>query len=184
MVDTGQDHDGWQQAALQHIDALYGFALALTANEPDAEDLVQETYIKATRNFGRLRPDSNLKGWLFIIMRNTWLKDLRKERRSPFFAVIDNDNLDYGVSDDSNDPQAVYVKHCEAEDLRMALKDLPSAYREMIVLRDIEGFSYKEMATTLKCPVGSIMSRLSRSRAKLKSLLSARQISIIQQNQS
>lgn len=184
MTDTNQHSDGWQQAALQHLDALYGFAMSLTANEPDAEDLVQETYMQATQNFGRLRPDSNLKGWLFIIMRNTWLKRLRKERRSPDFVTLDIDNPDYGISDTANDPQTVYACNCEAEELRTALKSLPSAYREMIVLRDIEGFSYKEMAVTLKCPVGSIMSRLSRSRARLKSLLSARQTSIFQRNQS
>jgi RNA polymerase sigma-70 factor (ECF subfamily) len=184
MTDACHHQDGWQQAALHHLDALYGFAMALTANEPDAEDLVQETYMLATQNFGRLRPDSNLKGWLFIIMRNTWIKSLRSERRKPDFVTLDHDNADHRPSDHSSDPQAIYLSNCEAEDLRAALKSLPSAYREMIVLRDIEGFSYKEMAATLKCPVGSIMSRLSRSRAKLRSLLSARETSILQRNQT
>lgn len=168
------EHDDWQQVALQHLDGLYGFAMALTGDEHDAEDLVQETYMKATQNFGQLRPNSNLKGWLFIIMRNTWIKSFRRDRRGPDFVAFDNDKSDYGLSDNSTDPQEIYLSNCDAEDLREAMKSLPSAYREMIVLRDIEGFSYKEMAATLKCPIGSIMSRLSRSRAKLKKLLNLR----------
>lgn len=183
MTDAHQDQDGWQRMALNHLDALFGFAMALTSNEHDAEDLVQETYMRATQNLGRLRPDSNLKGWLFIIMRNTWIKSLRREHKSPDFVTLDNDILDYGLADNSSDPQAIYSSNCEAEDLRTALKCLPSDNREMIVLHDIEGFSYKEMAETLKCPIGSIMSRLSRSRAKLKTLLNAQSTTIFQQDQ-
>lgn len=173
------DQGGWQQAALQHLDGLYGFAMALTGDEHDAEDLVQDTYMKATQNFGQLSPNSNLKGWLFIIMRNTWIKGLRKQRGTPEFDTLNNDHIDEGLHAKSTDPQTIYLRNCDAEDLREAMNNLPSACREMIVLRDIEGFSYKEMASTLKCPIGSIMSRLSRSRSKLKDLLSAREAPVL-----
>src|SRR6266498_3446321 len=83
MSDAGNRNTTFSQAALAHLDALYGFAMTLTHNQTEAEDLVQETYLRAVRAFGRLLPDSNLKGWMFAIMRNAWLNQLRHTRSGP-----------------------------------------------------------------------------------------------------
>ena len=165
----------WQRATLEHLDALYGFAMVLTHSQSEAEDLVQETYAHAARHCEQFRPHSNLKGWLFTIMRNIWLQQLRHMRTGPEFIALDDDNVERWLSDVSDDPQTLYVRIWEREEIRAALRSMPAACREMIVLRDIEGFSYKEIAVMLDCPLGTIMSRLARARAKLKRLLRARQ---------
>lgn len=164
----------FKQAALEHIDALYGFAMMLTRNPTDAQDLVQETYLRAVRAFGALVADSNLKSWLFTIMRNIWLNQLRHSRSGPRFVEID-------AEDDGNvqwfdhlaaDPHIVFVRKLEREEVRQAIESLPAPYREVVVLRDIEGFSYQQIAGILGCPAGTVMSRLGRAREKLRQLLS------------
>ena len=184
MNDISRDTASWQQEALDHLDSLYGFAMTLTRDRPEAEELVQETYVRAVQNFARLRPDSNLKGWLFIIMRNTWAKQLRHARNGPAFVALDDSDAEHEPVDGAGDPQVLYVRFWEREEIRSALASLPRACREIIVLRDIEGFSYKEMAEMLDCPVGTIMSRLARSRAKLRRLLSRRCATILKQHES
>ena len=163
----------FSQAALEHIDALYGFAMMLTRNPTEAQDLVQETYLRAVRAFGTLVPDSNLKSWLFTIMRNIWLNQLRHSRSGPRFVEIDAevegqmpwfDNL-------AADPHIVFVRKLEREEVRQAIESLPTPYREIVVLRDIEGFSYQQIARILGCPAGTVMSRLGRAREKLRQLL-------------
>ena len=165
----------WQRAALDHIDALYGFAMVLTQSPSEAEDLVQETYTHAAGHYEKLKPDSNLKGWLFTIMRNVWLQQLRHVRGGPEFVALEDDAASYWPADTAEDPQTQYVRIWEREEIRAALKGLPGACREIIVLRDIEGLSYKEIAAIFDCPLGTIMSRLARARGKLKRLLCARQ---------
>jgi RNA polymerase sigma-70 factor (ECF subfamily) len=159
------------QAALEHIDALYGYALALTRDQTEAEDLVQETYVRAMRAFGQLTPNSNAKSWLFVIMRNAWLNQMRHSRSGPHFVELDDD--DQHVSEDrtGSDPHTLYLRKLEREEVKLAIENLPATYREIIVLRDIEGFSYQEIATMLGCPAGTVMSRLGRARGKLRSLL-------------
>ena len=164
----------WEQTALEHLDALYGFAVVLTRGTSEAEDLVQETYMHAAGHYCQLRPDSNLKGWLFTIMRNVWLQQLRHAHAGPEFVALDGDEAEHWLADSTEDPQTLYVRIWEREEIRVALARLPVACREIIVLRDIEGFSYKELAEILECPLGTIMSRLARARAKLKRLLHAR----------
>src|SRR5258705_12877583 len=89
MSEAGNRNSTFSNAALEHLDALYGFAMTLTRNQTEAEDLVQETYLRAVRAFGRLMPDSNLKSWLFAIMRNAWLNQLRRARGGPRFVELD-----------------------------------------------------------------------------------------------
>jgi len=164
---------GFGQAALEHLDALYGFAMTLTRDRTEAEDLVQETYLRAVRAFGRLVPDSNLKGWLFAIMRNLWLNQLRHARSGPQFLELDAEAGDHAWRIDSKtvDPHAVYVNKMEREEMQAAIASLPHLYREVIVLRDIEGFSYQQIADILQCPAGTVMSRIGRAREKLRQLL-------------
>jgi RNA polymerase sigma-70 factor (ECF subfamily) len=163
----------FSQAALEHLDSLYGYALILTRDQTAAEDLVQETYLRAVRAFGQLMANSNLKGWLFVIMRNAWLNQLRHTRSGPRFVELDDENVESVYQNDrvNEDPHVVYLRKLEREQIRMAIADLPELYREIIVLRDLEGFSYQEIATMLSCPAGTVMSRLGRARAKLRHAL-------------
>ena len=160
-------------AALEHLDALYGYAMALTRDRTIAEDLVQETYLRAVRAFGRLLPDSNLKGWLFAIMRNAWLNQVRHEQCGPSWVELDaeSEDRDAWIDGQSVDPEAAFEQRETRDRVRVAIESLRPAHREVIVLRDIEGFSYKQIATILGCPAGTVMSRLGRARDKLRSLL-------------
>jgi RNA polymerase sigma-70 factor (ECF subfamily) len=174
MNEDGDRTAIFSQAALEHIDALYGYALTLTRDQTEAEDLVQETYLRAVRAFGQLVPNSNLKGWLFVIMRNAWLNQVRHTASGPRFIELDNDADDSARWPDplARDPYVVYLSKLERQQIKDAIESLPSLYREIVVLRDIEGFSYQQIATLLDCPAGTVMSRLGRAREKLRRTLS------------
>jgi RNA polymerase sigma-70 factor (ECF subfamily) len=156
------------QAALEHIDALYGYAMTLTRDTTEAEDLVQETYVRAARATNQ--PGGNLKGWLFVIMRNAWLNQVRHKRSGPLFVELGSNEP---KQDGQDNPHVVYLRKLEREQVRQAIESLPDAYREIVLLRDIEGFTYQEIATVLECPAGTVMSRLGRARGRLRKLLSA-----------
>jgi RNA polymerase sigma-70 factor (ECF subfamily) len=164
------------QAALEHMDALYGFAMALTRDQTEAEDLVQETYLRASKALNQLPPDSNLKGWLFTILRNIWINQLRHARRGPQFVELDEEAEEQSShqlpNEVTGDPHALLIRKLERAEVRAALDRLPRQYREVIVLRDLEGFSYHQIATIIGCPAGTVMSRLGRAREKLRLLLS------------
>jgi len=168
----------FSQVALEHLDALYGYAMTLTRNQTEAEDLVQETYLRAVRAFGQLMPDSNLKSWLFAIMRNVWLNQLRHARSGPQFIEMDAEEEDrlQWLKTDADDPLAAYLRKVKRREVRAAIESLPRMHREVVMLRDIEGFSYQQIATILGCPAGTVMSRLGRAREKLKQILSRWQI--------
>ena len=160
------------QATMEHIDSLYGYALALTRDATEAEDLVQETYVRAATAANRPGVDSNLKGWLFVIMRNAWLNHLRHNKSGPRFVELELDEPATGEAQEN--PHVVYLRKLERQQVREAIESLPHAYREIVVLRDIEGFTYQEIATVLDCPAGTVMSRLGRARGKLRKLLAGR----------
>jgi RNA polymerase sigma-70 factor, ECF subfamily len=167
-MDGAVNNLGFEQAALEHIDALYGYALTLTRDGTEAEDLVQETYMRAASAGNQPGVDSNLKGWLFVIMRNAWLNQLRHINSGPRF--VDLETSEPAVETLEN-PHVIYLRKLEREQVRDAIARLPDAYREIVVLRDIEGFTYQEIATVLDCPAGTVMSRLGRARGKLRKLL-------------
>lgn len=173
MSEAGQCTVSFSQAALEHIDSLFGYAMTLTHDKTEAEDLVQETYLRAVRAFGQLVPNSNLKSWLFVIMRNAWLNQVRHLRSGPRFIGLDGEENDPGQWTDHRvpDPYVIYIRKLEREEIKAAIDNLPGLYREIIVLRDVEGFSYQEIATMLGCPAGTVMSRLGRAREKLRGLL-------------
>lgn len=163
---------GFGQAAMEHLDSLYGYALTLTRDVTEAEDLVQETYVRAASATNRPGADSNLKGWLFVIMRNAWLNHLRHKNNGPRFVELE---LGEPAIDTAHEnPHVVYLRKLEREQVREAIENLPHAYREIVVLRDIEGFTYQEIATVLDCPAGTVMSRLGRAREKLRKTLQPR----------
>jgi RNA polymerase sigma-70 factor (ECF subfamily) len=176
-METAGNNPVFAAAALEHLDALYGYAMTLTRDKTEAEDLVQETYLRAVRAANQPQADGNLKAWLFVIMRNTWLNVVRhKHNGQRIFEVETDEATTPGTANDPNsNPHVVYLRKLEQQQVRDAIGELPDSYREIVVLRDIEGFSYQEIATVLNCPAGTVMSRLGRARSKLREVLSGRQ---------
>jgi RNA polymerase sigma-70 factor, ECF subfamily len=170
------NHDGTDQAdasGVEYLDGLYSYALVLTRNHAEADDLVQETYVRAMQAMGRLRAGSNMKGWLFTILRNVWFNQLRKWRNGPQMVEIEvGDGAADSIVEPSKDSYDLYVSKMEAEQVRAAIQELSVEFREIILLREYEDLSYLEIASVLDCPVGTVMSRLGRARAKLRALLS------------
>ena len=156
---------------LRCLDGLYGYAMTLTHDPTEAEDLVQETYMRAALHCEKLGPDSNVKAWMFTIMRNRWFKQLRHRNSGPEFLALDDAAAEGWMADSEHEPSHLCERIWERDEIRTALRELPVAQREIIVLRDIEGFSYRELAELLGCPMGTIMSRLSRARARFRALL-------------
>jgi RNA polymerase sigma-70 factor (ECF subfamily) len=160
---------------VEYLDGLYSYAMVLTRNHAEAEDLVQETYVRALKAMGRLRAGSNMKGWLFTILRNVWLNQLRKRRNGPQMIGIEvGDDVANSIVEPSKDSYDLYVSKTETERVRASIQELPIEFREIILLREYEDLSYQEVASVLGCPVGTVMSRLARARAKLHTLLQQR----------
>jgi RNA polymerase sigma-70 factor (ECF subfamily) len=158
-----------------NLDGLYSYAMVLTRNHAEAEDLVQETYVRALKAMGRLRAGSNMKGWLFTILRNVWLNQLRKRRNGPQMIGIEvGDDVSNSIVAPSKDSYDLYVSKTETERVRASIQELPIEFREIILLREYEDLSYQEVASVLGCPVGTVMSRLARARTKLRTLLQQR----------
>jgi RNA polymerase sigma-70 factor, ECF subfamily len=175
MLRTSWNHDGagpTDATGIEYIDGLYGYAMALTRNHAQAEDLVQETYVRALRAMGRVQTHSNMKGWLFTILRNIWLNELRKWRNGPQLVGIDLAGVADSVVEPSRNSHDLYVSKIAMEQVRAAIQKLSVEFREIIFLREYEELTYQEIASILKCPVGTVMSRLGRARAKLRILLS------------
>lgn len=173
------DGDGFAADALGLLDNLYGMALRLTRNPTAAEDLVQDTYLKAFRARARFEPGTNLKAWIFTILQNTW----RNGRRATARARVEYDSAFVDrLADAGAGPDAPVAENAEAlllgdtldADVRCALDALPEAFREAVWLRDVEGLSYQEIATTVDVPIGTVMSRISRGRKQLHDRLIAR----------
>jgi RNA polymerase sigma-70 factor (ECF subfamily) len=161
-------------ASVEYLGALYNYAMILTRNQAEAEDLVQETYLRALPAMERLRADSNIKSWLFRILRNVWLNQLRKLRTDPQMIHIDADG---SAAADPVDPGKhsydAYVSKLETKRVRAAIEQLPTEFREIILLREFEELSYQEIAALLDCPAGTVMSRLARARSRLRVILSS-----------
>jgi RNA polymerase sigma-70 factor, ECF subfamily len=157
-----------------YLDGLYGYAIVLSRNRTEAEDLVQETCVRALRSIGQLRPDGNVKSWLFTILRNIWLNEVRRLHATPDMVELDSDGSStVEPVDPAKDAHAVYVGSVEREQVREAIQQLPVDFREIIILREYEELSYQEIAAVLNCPHGTVMSRLARARSRLRDLLSA-----------
>ena len=170
------NHNGAGQTdatGIEYLDGLYGYALVLTRNHAEAEDLVQETYLRAMQAMGGLRANSNMRGWFFTILRNIRFNQLRKRRNGPQMVEIEVwDDVANSVVTPSKDSHDLYVSKMETEQVRAAIQELPVQLREIILLREYEELSYQEIASVLDCPAGTVMSRLGRARTKLRTLLS------------
>lgn len=166
----------FEEVALVHLDALYGSALRFTHNRAEAEDLVQETCLRAFRNFHRFNPGTNCRAWLFTILRNAFLNRLRQGAHE----VLHGDSTAWEPVSDTMTESGSTRGHPEEEflqtvlhgDVDRALKALPLVFREAVILADLEGLTYKEIVQVLGCPIGTVMSRLSRGRALLRESLS------------
>jgi RNA polymerase sigma-70 factor, ECF subfamily len=161
-------------AFLEHIDGLYSYALVLARNRSDADDLVQETCLRALPAMQRLREDSNVRAWLYTILRNIWFNQLRQRRTAPQIDSIDMaQRLADIPSNGSQDPYSLLAGKTEREQLRDAIQQLPIESREIIMLREYGELSYQEIADAIDVPIGTVMSRLGRARSKLRTLLLA-----------
>lgn len=164
--------DAFETEALSYLNALYATALRLTANAADAEDLVQETYLKAFRSYGQFEPGTNLKAWLFTILHNSFLNTRRHAGRESIGAEADD--LERAPQPDEVDnPEQILLRKTLDAELKAALDSLPEIFREAVWLRDVEDFSYAEIARMLQVPLGTVMSRISRGRRLLHARLTA-----------
>jgi len=166
----------FEREALVHLDAMYRFARSLTRNEAEADDLVQETCVKALRSFEQYQEGSNCKAWLFRIMKNTFINRMRVSHRE----VALDDVLEGtggtapGLPEPSSvvrGPDAAVVLGAAGDQIRTALATLPEDFRAVVVLADVEGLSYKEIAEVSTIPIGTVMSRLFRGRRLLRDRL-------------
>ena len=175
-VARGGPETEFAQAALAHIDSLYGTALRLTRRAADAEDLVQDTYLKAFRSAHQFEPGTNLKAWLFTILHNTFRNNRRHDGRNP--VDVDSEAVEQAVSADpgAQSPEQILSRATLDADLQGALDALPDAFRQAVWLRDVEELSYAEMAQVLDVPIGTVMSRISRGRRALSDGLRARRV--------
>ncbi len=164
----------FEAEALAHLNALYSSALRLTANRADAEDLVQETYLKAFRSYDQFEPGTNLKAWLFTILHNTFLNTRRNAGRESITTEPDEIERAAVPAETTDSPEQILLRKTLDVDLQAALDSLPSVFREAVWLRDVEDFSYAEIARIVGIPVGTVMSRISRGRRMLYQRLTGR----------
>ena len=169
------DADAFAQEALGLLESLFATALRLTRNRADAEDLVQDTYVKAFRFADRFTRGTNLKAWLYTILHNTWRNRRREASRDT--VEVDSDRVEQAAAMDGpaalDTPEHILLRATLDADLQAALDELPDAFREAVWLRDVEEFSYAEIAEMLGVPIGTVMSRISRGRRLLFERLSA-----------
>jgi RNA polymerase sigma-70 factor (ECF subfamily) len=171
---TDRDDSEFAEAALSHIDSLYGTALRLTRRAADAEDLVQDTYLKAFRSAHQFEPGTNLKAWLFTILHNTYRNARRHDGRNP--VDVDSEAVERAVGEGpaEQSPEQILTRATLDVDLQAALDALPDAFRQAVWLRDVEELTYAEMAKVLDVPIGTVMSRISRGRRALLDGMRAR----------
>ena len=164
--------------AMPYMPQLYSAALRMTRNPADAEDLVQETYLKAYRGFGTFREGTNLKAWLYRILTNAYINDYRKAKRRP--DEVELDDLDdlyvyRGLGGDhvhtGRTPEAAVLEQIPEPAVKEALESIPDDFRIAVLLADVEGFQYREIADILDIPIGTVMSRLHRGRKLLQKAL-------------
>ena len=173
-----QKRNEFERQALAHVDALYGAAYRLTRNPRDAEDLVQDALLRAYRFWDSFQQDSNCKAWLLRIVTNTFINEYQRRKRSR--EVLDAATAEQDATDgvlvqasanDKQSPERVLLDRSVSDDVQRALDQLPDDFRTAVILCDMQGLSYKEIAEIMECPVGTVMSRLFRGRKLLATAL-------------
>ena len=168
----------FEEQAIPFLDQLYGAALRMTRNPADAQDLVQETFVKAYSAFAQFQQGTNLKAWLYRILTNTFINTYRKKQRDPYKGSI-SDLEDWQLGEavsatamSTRSAEAEAIDHLPDTAVKHALQSIPEDFRLAVYFADVEGFSYQEIADIMKTPVGTVMSRLHRGRRLLRGLLS------------
>jgi len=167
---TEQPSAGFEELAVPLLDSLYNFARWLAHGSNEAEDLVQETYLKALRRFSSFQPGTNFRAWIFQILRNTFLSSCsRVDRR--MMIPIDSEGDGPELAVDMETPETILLNRFNSQLVQRAIEDLPAHYRETLLLCDVEEMSYEEIATVLSIPIGTVMSRLARARKAVRETL-------------
>jgi RNA polymerase sigma-70 factor, ECF subfamily len=173
---SSQDHQTlatFEELAMPLFDSLYNFARWLVHNSNDAEDLVQETYLKALRSFASFQLGTNFRAWMFRILKNTFLSSCSTLERRMTDAMVSRED-EYELTVGTETPETILMNRSNSQLVQSAIDDLPVHYREALLLCDVEEMSYQEIAEILSIPIGTVMSRLARGRkAVRKSLFSA-----------
>jgi RNA polymerase sigma-70 factor, ECF subfamily len=174
MVNNFKDEE-FVKEALPHEDALYNYALKISGNSDDAQDLVQETYYKAFRHFDKFQSGTNSKAWMFMILKNSFINDYRKSKREPYKLDYEQiQNFYENVKSDrahTNNLDKEFYNDLLDDELTEAIDHLPTKMREVFLLCDLDGNSYEETAELVSCPVGTVRSRLHRARHMLRETL-------------
>jgi RNA polymerase sigma-70 factor (ECF subfamily) len=173
------DQAHFTDVAMEHMPGLYSAAMRMTRNAADAEDLVQETYLKAYRSFGSFEEGTNLRAWLYRILTNTFINSYRSAKRRPEVTDVEDVEDLYlyrrlptlGGSDPGRSAEDEALDRFTDDDVKSALEALPEAFRMAVMLADVEGFSYKEIADITDVPIGTVMSRIHRGRRALQKAL-------------
>lgn len=165
----------FESEMLPHMTAVYNFAFTMTRNIDDAKDLVQDTYMKAFRFFDRFAKGTNARAWLFSILKNSYINQYRKTSKEPdridYDTIKEFYNTVKSPATESNDLQARIIDNLFDDEIEMALKRLPADFKTVIILSDIEGYNYEEIADFVQIPIGTVRSRLHRARKMLRSML-------------
>ena len=179
MVRCVADRSMFAELAMEHMPGLYTAALRLTRNPSDAEDLVQETFLKAYRAYDRFEEGTNLKAWLYKILTNTFINTYRAAKRRPEKADVEDiedlylyhrlGDLPLGAGRSAEEE---LLEHITDDEVKNAIESLPEVFRIAVLLADVEGFSYKEIADITEVPIGTVMSRIHRGRRALQKALS------------
>jgi RNA polymerase sigma-70 factor, ECF subfamily len=169
-VDESERSRLFEQTVLPHLDAAYNLARWLAGNDHDAQDVAQEASLRAFRFFGSFRGD-NARAWLLAIVRNTFYTWLRKNR--PPENTVEIDDESFAIEEASPNAEAANPQFADADAVRKAIATLPVEFREVIILREMEDLSYKEIADLAEVPIGTVMSRLARARKLLQKQLAA-----------
>jgi RNA polymerase sigma-70 factor (ECF subfamily) len=168
---TGTRHKRFNDEMVPHMDLLYNYALYLTSDKEEANDLLQETFLKAYRFFDKFEAGTNAKAWLYRIMRNTYINEYRRVKRQPDMVEFDEQISAYQMAprdiSDRRDMAGIDVDDIFEDEIAGAISGLPEKFKSVIVLRDIEELPYEEIAESLEIPVGTVRSRLHRARAIL-----------------
>jgi RNA polymerase sigma-70 factor (ECF subfamily) len=160
----------FEKAVLPHLDAAYNLARWLTRNDADAEDVVQEAYLRAFRFFGGFHGE-NGRAWLLGIVRNTSYTWMQRNRSAELNMPLDDEP--HEVKDNDLNPEELLLRKADAQMLRQAVEELPLEFREVLVLRELEEMSYKQIAVVADLPLGTVMSRLARARKRLQQILAS-----------
>lgn len=170
--DSATKREEFEREALVHLDSLFNVALRLTGNSSDAEDLVQDTVLKAYRAWDQFETGTNCRAWLVTILRNTFINKFRRESRRPssvHYDSVEDTSVFEAVQD--RDPEGSFFRFIVDAEVKQAIQGLPEEFRIPLVLSDIEGMSYAEIAHVLELPVGTVKSRLFRGRRRLQKRL-------------